>query len=60
MKDLLEKLKGKKSYFIMVATILYAVIIVGWQNGDWSTALELIWGALGFGALRAGISNSVK
>ena len=53
-------LEGKKSFLISIATIGYAIIVVGWQNGDWTEAMMIIWGALGFSALRAGISNETK
>jgi len=57
---ILEFLQGKKSFLIVIATIIYAVVIIGWQGGNWSEAMAIIWAALGFGALRAGISNEVK
>ena len=50
-------LRGKKSYFVAGATILYALVIEGWQNGNWALAGQIIWGALGFSALRAGVAK---
>ena len=55
MKKLLELLKGKKSYIVSSATILYALLVVGWQGGDWMQAQKLILGALGLAALRNGM-----
>lgn len=36
----------------MVAMIAYAVVVVGWQGGDWNQAGQLVIGALGLGTLR--------
>lgn len=51
-----EFLKGKKSYLVALITILYALIIVGWQQGDWQQASELVLAALGLSALRNGMN----
>lgn len=50
-----EKLSGKKTYGIAVLTVLYAV--AGWILGyvEPLTAVNLILGALGIGALRNGL-----
>ena len=58
MTNVVEWLQGKKAYIIAFATIVYAVVIVGWQNGDWEQATNLILGALGLSTLRAGITKS--
>jgi len=58
MTNLIEWLRGKKAYIIAFAAIVYAVVIVGWQNGDWEQATNLILSALGLSALRAGITKS--
>lgn len=53
-------LNNKKTYFIATAIIFYAIVVEGWQNGNWSLAVEMILGALGLGALRAGVQKSGK
>lgn len=55
MTQLIQKLSGYKSYAVAVVTVLYAVVIVGGQHGDWNNATQLILGALGLGALRHGM-----
>ena len=55
----MEKLKlwlaGKKTYVVMAVMVLYALVVIGLQGGDWNQATQLIMGALGLGALRNGI-----
>ena len=57
MAGFIDSLKGKKTYFIVASTILYAV--AGAVSGlhDWARATEIILGALGLGALRAGVAK---
>lgn len=57
VNSLFLKFSGKKSYLVAAATAVYA--IAGAVAGiiDWKHALELILGAAGLGALRAGISK---
>jgi hypothetical protein len=50
-----EKLKGYKTYIVVVAMILYAVIVLGWQGGDWAAAGRTVLEALGL----AGIRNAI-
>lgn len=51
------KLSGYKTYLVAFAMIVYAVVIEGWQNNNWALAAEMIFAALGFGALRSGIKT---
>lgn len=59
MQELWNFLKGKKTYFIMLATIAYAG--TGWLTGNLTQteALAFIFGASGLGALRHGVGTSV-
>lgn len=57
-QKLLIFLQGKKTYVIAFAGLVYAVVIVGWQQGDWSSCWELVLAALGLGGLRAGVTKS--
>jgi hypothetical protein len=50
-----ETLKGKKTYLVAGATILYAVIVVGWQGHDWRAAAEMVLVSMGMGTLRHGM-----
>ncbi len=50
-------LNGKKTYIIAVVAVAYAVVIVGWQQGNWQAALELIMAALGGSAIRHGVEK---
>lgn len=54
-KRMFKFLSGKKTYFIAVATVVYALTGAAAGLHDWSRATEIILGALGLGALRAGI-----
>lgn len=55
MTNFITFLSGRKTYFVAIVTILYALGFIGWQNGDWNQAAELTLGALGLGALRNGM-----
>jgi len=50
-------LSGYKTYLVAFAFIVYAIVIEGWQNNNWNSAIEIILTALGFGALRSGIKT---
>ena len=57
--NILDWLKGKKTYFIGFALLVHAVVINGWQNGDWSeTTIQEIFAALALWGIRAGITKS--
>lgn len=47
-----SKVNGYKTYAVMIAMMLYAVVVVGWQGGDWNQAAQLFLGAAGLGGLR--------
>ena len=57
MQKLILLLQGKKAYLIMGATILYAVIGVALGFMSLEDAATLVLGALGLGALRAGVAK---
>lgn len=48
----LAKLKGKKTYVMVIATICYALGGAVSGHLDWGVAVGLIIGSLGLGALR--------
>jgi len=58
MSSIIAWLQGKKTYFIMFAIIVHAIVVTGWQGGDWSAAFQEILAALGLGAIRAGVTKS--
>lgn len=55
INKLWEGLRGRKSYLVAIVSVLYAVVVVGWQGGDWVQAGQIILAALGLGALRNAI-----
>ena len=55
LRKLADFLGGKKTFIVAITTVLYAVIVVGWQMGDWNQASQLILVALGLGAVRHAI-----
>lgn len=60
MNELLAKLSGKKTYAVSIAVVIYAVAGAVAGLHDWKHAIELIMGASGLGALRAGVSKVTK
>ena len=55
MKKLVSFLDGKKTFIVAAVLFLQAVVVTGWQNGDWNAAIDQALLALGLGALRDGI-----
>ena len=53
-----QAVNGYKTYIVSVTTILYAVISVGFGQHDWGSAVTMILGASGLGALRHGVAKS--
>lgn len=60
MSSTLSKLNGAKTYIIALMTVGYA--IAQWWSGDMSqnAAMAMIFGALGAGAIRHGITTSTQ
>lgn len=58
VKQLWYKLDGRKSYITAITTILYAIIYYGLSQHQWGTAVDLILGASGLGALRSAVSKA--
>jgi hypothetical protein len=50
-------LSGKKTYIVAAVAVAYALVVVGWQGGDWGHAQEIVLAALGGSALRAGVGK---
>ena len=55
---MLQFLQGKKTYIVAGATILYAVVGMWSGSLDQNSGMAMIFGALGFGAVRHGISTT--
>lgn len=53
-------LAGWKTYLVGFAMILYAVVVLGLQNGDWNSAVEMVLAALAVMGLRAGVAKVGK
>lgn len=58
LKYLFGLLSGKKTYIVAIVTVLYAIVVVGIGQNDWSGAVALILGASGLGALRHGVGKA--
>lgn len=52
LKYLLNLVNGYKTYAVAVVTIVYAVVFYGLGQNDWGTAVTLVLGSSGVGALR--------
>lgn len=52
-----KALEGKKTYIVMAVMFLYGLVVVGWQQNNWSEAIMVVLNALGLGGLRAGVSK---
>lgn len=52
------KLSGKKTYFLALVALVYAISGYFLGNIEGKTAMELIWAALSSMTLRAGIAKS--
>lgn len=52
-----DTINGYKTYLVAVVTIIYAVVGVGISQNDWGSAVNMILGATGLGALRHGVSK---
>lgn len=52
LQKLWAQLNGYKTYVVAVVTCLYALIYYGLDQHDWATAVSLLLGASGLGALR--------
>lgn len=48
----LHILNGYKTYAVAISTVLYAIFYYGISQHDWGTAVTLILGGSGLGALR--------
>lgn len=57
MKEIVAWLEGKKTFIVSFAMIVFALIVTGWQDGDWASAWEQILVALGLSGLRLGIEK---
>jgi hypothetical protein len=50
-------LNGKKSYIAAAAMLIFAVVIQGWQNGDWQGAIKSALESLSVFGIRLAIAN---
>lgn len=57
--NLWNQLKGKKTYIVTAATLLYAVLVLGWGDNNWSAVLPYVFGGLGGATLRHAISTEL-
>lgn len=57
MTNLIEYLKGKKTYFIVAVSIIYALSALATGHMDVQTAIEMILAALGGASMRNAIGT---
>lgn len=55
MTKLMKMFNGKKTYLVCAVSIAYAVVVVGWQAGDWTASTQMVLAALGAAGLRNGM-----
>lgn len=59
MKKVLSYLAGKKTYLVaIVIAVLNIAVAAGWVTPDHLQQINLVLGALGLSALRAGVTKS--
>lgn len=58
LKSLWYTLDGYKTYAVALVTVLYAIAVVGIGQNDWNTALPMIFGGSGLGALRHAVAKA--
>lgn len=59
MDKIIEFLKGKKSYIVAVVAIIWAVVGLLLNLIEYQTAVDIILGASGLAALRAGLKSQL-
>lgn len=58
MKNLINVLEGRKTYIIaFVLAVLNVAVAMGWVSPEHLTQINVVLGALGLTALRAGVSK---
>ena len=60
MQPLLNFLKGKKTYFIALGMIVYAVLGLVFKYHSSDVAMQIIFNALGLMGLRLGVTQEVQ
>lgn len=58
MNRILEFLQGKKTYIIVIVAIIFNTLVqLGYVDGSYVAYINIVLGALGLGALRAGVNG---
>ncbi len=57
IQKVLTAINGKKTYIVAGVTVLYALLVVGWGQNDWHTALPLLLSGGGLGSLRSALAK---
>lgn len=59
MKKILSELQGRKTYIVVIVAIIFNTLVqYGYVDPSYTQYVNVILGALGLGALRAGISKA--
>jgi hypothetical protein len=53
-------LSGYKTYITGIVMILFAVVVLGFSQGNWNEAVSMILAALAVMGLRSGIKNDIR
>ena len=54
---MLKAIRGRKTYFVAVATMLYAIFGYWQGHMEFDQAMQMVLGGAGLGALRAGMAK---
>lgn len=58
MKKIINELQGRKTYIVVIVAIIFNTLVqYGYVDGSSAQYINVILGALGLGALRAGVSK---
>lgn len=59
MKKILNGLQGKKTYIVIIVAVIFNTLVqFGYVEPSYVEYVNIILGALGLGALRAGVSKA--
>jgi hypothetical protein len=53
-------MRGYRTYLTAAAMVIYAVVVLGIDNGNWLEAIPMILTALALIGIRTGVKNDIK
>lgn len=60
MTKIIAWLEGKKTYIVALITILYAIVVVGVYQHNWSEVMPFILGSSAIATLRSALSTKLS